>query len=150
MPLSRTLTAMALGFLALTLVMGCVTIDTSTARGKEAQAVHNWALWYLSCPGQKDINVFLWLIYYFNEYSIYQSTLYSHGYSPLPTTSPWGPTSGSSIPVSFNTSGAQNTVNNLNTITVPPTLVPQAQVPPPPPPTPPPPPPTPPGPQPPP
>jgi hypothetical protein len=43
---------------------------------------------------------------------------------------------GSNLPVGLHLPGAQNTINNLITITVPPTLVPQVQTPPPPPPTP--------------
>ncbi|MDO9533259.1 MAG: FecR family protein [Deltaproteobacteria bacterium] len=46
--------------------------------------------------------------------------------------------SGSNHPVGLYLPGSQNTVNNLTTITVPPKLVPQVQVPPPPPPPPPP------------
>jgi hypothetical protein len=45
--------------------------------------------------------------------------------------------SGSNFPVDLNLTGAQNTVNNLTNITVPPKVVPQVQAPPPPPPPPP-------------
>ena len=48
--------------------------------------------------------------------------------APLTQTGP-----GANYPLGFNLPGAQNTVNTLTTITVPPKLVPQVQVPPPPP-----------------
>lgn len=109
MPLRRTLTATALGFLALTLVMGCVHIDPSTARGKEALAVRNLAAWYGSQPyNQRNPFLEWWFYLYYLNYENYLT--------PDP-----------SIPVSFNTSGPQNTMQMLTTVTIPPTLPPQQQ-----------------------
>jgi hypothetical protein len=149
MPLRRTLTAMALGFLALTLVMGCAGIDPSTARGKEALAVQNLAIWYVSQPSNQQ-NPFLgwWFIAYYLDYQSYLMSLeryaqypwlYNQPPSPSQPPSPWSPSPGPSIPVSFNTSEPQNTMQMLTTSTIPPKVVPQVQTLPPPPPPPPPP-----------
>jgi hypothetical protein len=138
---------MALGFLALTLVMGCAGIDPSTARGKEALAVHNLAIWYLSqTSNQRNLFLEWWFILYYMDYEDYLMSLQRHARypsSPSEPSSPWSPSPGPSIPVSFNTSGPQNTIQMLTTNTIPPTLPPQQQTLPPPPPPPPPPAPTP-------
>jgi hypothetical protein len=131
MPLRRTLTAMALGFLALTLVMGCA-MDT-TARGQQAHEVLIWTEWYMMQPGQQNQFMSWWLTVYFLDYLNYYNSLdFSYHISSPPP--PWSPSPGPSIPVSFNTSGPQNTMQMLTTVTIPPTLPPQQQTLPPPPP----------------
>jgi hypothetical protein len=133
MPLRRALTVMALGFLALTLVMGCAS-DTSV-RGQQAREMKNWTDWYVTQPGLRNAFMDKWLLIYFADYLDYYMSLDFHPSRPYPRPHE-SPSSGSSAPVVFNTSGPQSTVDTLKgpESTIPPTLMPTVQTAPPPPP----------------